>query len=139
MEQSEAPKRFMTREEILRIEDGGFEPVWIPEWKTYMNVKALTARERDDYEASLVQGKGKNRDVNVRYARAKLVQRTAVEGDGKTLIFKPTDIEALGEKNAAALDRIFEVAQRLAGIAEEDLEELVGNSETGQSDDSSSV
>ena len=40
-----------------------------------------------------------------------------------------TQIDALGAKSAAPLDRCFEVAQRLSGISEADVEELTKNSE----------
>jgi hypothetical protein len=43
-------------------------------------------------------------------------------------VFTDADIVALGAKNAAALNRLFEVAQRLSGLRGEDFEELLGNS-----------
>jgi hypothetical protein len=47
------------------------------------------------------------------------------------------DITALSKKSAAALDRIFQVAQRLSGIGQEEVEETVKNSEKTQVDASS--
>jgi len=44
------------------------------------------------------------------------------------LLFSTEDIEALGEKNAATLDKLFEVAQRLAGLRAQDVEEKIKNS-----------
>lgn len=48
------------------------------------------------------------------------------------------DVKALGRKSALALNRVFEVAQRINGLTEEDMEELAGNLENGQSEDSTS-
>ena len=53
-----------------------------------------------------------------------------VNGDGE-LLFKPGDVEKFGAKNAAALTRVFVVAQRLAGLSGEDVEELAKNSSSG--------
>jgi hypothetical protein len=42
----------------------------------------------------------------------------------------------LGDKSAVALDRVFQVAQRLSGIGQEEIEETVKNSEKTQTADS---
>ena len=44
----------------------------------------------------------------------------------------------LGEKSGKALDRVYQVAQRLSALSDEDMKELVGNSDGTPSDDSSS-
>jgi hypothetical protein len=36
-------------------------------------------------------------------------------------------VALLGEKSAAALQRVFEVGQRLSGLSDGDVEELAGN------------
>ena len=72
------------------------------------------------------------------------------EGAGKTLVehyntqeladslMDLGDISVLGQKSAAALQRVFNVAQRLSGFSDEDLEELAKNSSDAQSDGSTS-
>jgi hypothetical protein len=70
--------------------------------------------------------------------RAKLVARTVVDADGEP-VFSQQDVAALGELSAAALDRVFEVASRLSGLNEKDLEEMAGNSGTGQDAGSTSA
>ena len=49
------------------------------------------------------------------------------------------DVKALGKKSSLALNRVFEVAQRLNGLTERDMEELAGNSKSDRSDDSISA
>ena len=49
-------------------------------------------------------------------------------------LFQPEDEFPLGGKSAAALDRIFTVAQRLNGLRDEDVSELAKNSNAGQRD-----
>ncbi len=55
--------------------------------------------------------------------------------EGKPL-FTRSDVEKLGQKSAAVLDRLFTVAQRLSGVAEKDVEELANSFVDGLSEDS---
>ncbi len=57
---------------------------------------------------------------------ARLVAASIVDEDDKR-VFSQSDVKALGEKSAAALDRVMAVAMRLSGLTEEDAEELEGN------------
>lgn len=127
----------LSRESILAAEDLIFEEVDVPEWGGKVRVRTLLGSERDDFEQSMVkQARGKEASVNIRNIRAKLVALTVVDAEGKRLFTKREDVDALGRKSAAALDRVFDVAQRLAGLRPEDVEELAKNSEEGQSEDS---
>lgn len=128
---------YLTRDAILAVEDVQFEDVEVPEWGGKVRVKSLTGKERDALEASTIEGKGKNARINLNNLRAKLVARATVDEDG-TPIFTDVDVAALGAKSAAALTRVYGVAQRLSGITQEDVDELTKNSETAPSDDSGS-
>lgn len=125
----------LNREAILAAEDLPRELVEVPEWGGAVYVRALTGAERDQFEASIVEQRGRDVRMNMRNIRAKLVALTVVDEDGQR-IFTDDDVAALGGKSAAALDRLFAVAQRLSGLSKEDVEELAKNSESGQSADS---
>lgn len=133
--------RYLSREDILAVQDIQREEVPVPEWKIknvdLVLVQGLSGKERDELEASMIVGKGKNANVNLKNLRAKVVARSIVGEDGKR-IFTDADIPALSEKSAIALNRVYEVAQRLSGITQEDVEELTKNSETALSEDSGS-
>ncbi|WP_303883420.1 hypothetical protein [Acetomicrobium mobile] len=126
--------KLLTRDAILQAEDLPTEDIEVEEWGGAVRVRALTGAERDAFEQSIVEQRGKSTRMNLRNIRAKLVALTVVDADGKRL-FSDKDAELLGKKSAAALDRVFEVAQRLSGLSSEDMEELSGNSEEGQSED----
>jgi hypothetical protein len=129
--------QLLGRDAIFSAPDIQTEDVLIPEWGGAVRVKGLNAAERDAYEASIV-GKGKGqKGPNYSNVRARLVALTVIDEAGNQL-FGPADVRQLGEKSAAPIDRIYDVAARLSGITEEDEEELEGNSEPGQSDGSSS-
>lgn len=117
---------FLTKDQILQANDLPFEDVEVPEWGGKVRVRALTGAERDAFEASIVVRKGNRAELNPVNMRAKLVALTIVDENGNR-IFSDSDIEALGRKSASALDRVFQVAQRLSGLRPEDLEEMTKN------------
>jgi len=121
-----AKPKLLTREAILQADDLPRELVEVPEWGGALYVRALTGAERDAFEQSIVETRGKNTRMNLRNIRARLVALTVIDEDGNRL-FSDDDVEALGRKSAAALNRVFEVAQRLSGLRPEDVEELAGN------------
>jgi hypothetical protein len=123
---------YLTRDVILQADDLLVEDVEVPEWGGVVRVRGLTGAERDDFEASVVEQRGKKTRLNMQNFRAKLVVRVAINGDGQRL-FSDKDASRLGQKSAAALQRVFEVAQRLSGLSDQDVEELVGNFDEGQS------
>ncbi len=127
----------LTKASILATEDLPRETVHVPEWGGDVLVQGLTGAERDAFEASVMTGKGKDRDVNVKNLRAKLIAKSLVDEAGRPLFGEP-DLAALGGKSAKALQRLFEVAQRLSGLTPQDVDELTKNSEGAQSDGSTS-
>ena len=70
--------------------------------------------------------------------RARLIAMCAVDEQGSPL-FDVSDVISLSNKSAAALERLFEVASRLAGLDEEDVEELEQGFGTAQSAPSTSA
>lgn len=123
--------KVLGREDILGADDLPRELVEVPEWGGSVWVRTMTGTERDAYEASIIEVKlGPKGQASVERrmdnSRAKLLARSICGDDGER-IFTESDISALGRKSAKALDRVFEVAQRLNGMTEDDIEELAGN------------
>lgn len=128
-------KKFLTRDDILGVNDLPYEDVLIPEWgNRYVRVRTLTGAERDAFEQSIIEQRGKKVRMKLNNIRARLVALTVIDENGNR-VFSDEDAEWLGKKSAAALDRIYTVAQRLNGFRKEDIEELEGNSDDAQSDD----
>ena len=117
-------KKYLTREDILKAVDIEIEEVHVPEWfDGYVFVKGLTGTERDSFEMSIVKQRGKSASVNMSNIRAKLAALTLCDKEGVRL-FTEADVKALGKKSATALQRVFDVAQKLSGIGEDDIDEL---------------
>jgi hypothetical protein len=126
-------KSFLSRDQILSAEDLGFEDVYVPEWGGTVRIRGLTSRERDMFEASSIV----DDSVNVDNIRARLVALSLVDETG-TRLFELDDAIELGKKSALAMQRVFERAQQLSGLTNEAIDELLGNSDGGPSDDTSS-
>lgn len=128
----------LSRDQILKSEDLETRDVDVPEWGGTVRVKSLTGRERDEFEQSTVEGKGKNVRQNLTNFRAKLVALAVVDEDGHRL-FEPKDVNYLGIKNAAALQRVFNVAAELCGMTDKDVSDLTENLSDDPSESSTSA
>ena len=135
---------YLGRDAILKAAALRTEEVRVPEWADPESgadtvlVRELRGRERDEWEASLAVLRGKQMVPDVANMRAKLAARVIVDSDLEP-VFSQQDVNALGELSAAALDRVFEVASRLSGLNEKDLEEMAKNSGTTLSGGSAST
>ncbi len=127
----------LSKEQILAMDDIETRDVEVPEWGGTVRIRGLSGVERDEYEANRWRRRGNKYEPNLANARANLVALCAVDEEGKR-IFTNEDVKALGRKSAAALDRLFDVAQELSQVSDEDIEELAGNFSETASDDSSS-
>lgn len=122
----ETKRKLLGKAAILGAQDLPSEDLEVVEWGGWVRIRTLTAVERDVFENEVVQRNGRDTRVNARNIRAKLVAATLVDEEGKPL-FTLADVEALGQKSAKALDRIFARASELAGMRPEDVEELAAN------------
>ncbi len=129
----------LTASDILTADDMTRERVEVPEWGGHLFIRMITAEERDAFEASCFEQRGRGRkrttEFNQKNLRARLVVLTAVDADGNRL-FSEDQVNALGLKSAAALDRCYEKAQELNKFSDDDIEALEGNSGAVRSDGS---
>ena len=117
----------LSKTAILAAQDLQTEDVEVPEWGGAVRVRSFTGRERDAFEASMVRGDGRDRKVDLTNMRARLVGLTVIDETGQRL-FTDDEVDLLGAKSGAALDRVFAVAQKLNGLSGADVEELSKNS-----------
>jgi len=125
----------LSRDQILSAGDVTIEEVQVPEWGGSVYVRSLNGRARDRFESSRFKLKGDKVEMIHDNTRAVLLSLSLCDEAG-TLLFSEADVAALGEKNAAAMDRCFEVAQRLSGLRNKDVEEKLKNSAAVQTDSS---
>lgn len=109
---------------ILNADDMKFEIVEVPEWGGKVRIRSMSGEERDAFESSIA---GEGTKMNTQNIRAKLAMLTIVKANGER-IFTKEQIEALGKKSAAALNRVYEASAKLSAITKKDVEELAKNS-----------
>ncbi len=112
----------LTKEQILGAADIVSER--ISAWGGEVIVTTMTGHDRDKFEAAMV---GKNGGQNMVNIRAKLAAATLVDEAGNKL-FTEADVQKLGKKSAAELDKVFAMAQRLNRFGDAEVEELAKNS-----------
>lgn len=130
-------KKTLNRDEIVAISDIKTEHVDVPEWGGTVALRELTGAERDAFEAQMVKVVDGRREADMANLRAKLVAACLVDGETGDRLFDDKTIHQLGNKSAAALDRLFRVAQRMNGM--DSPEEQQKNSSAAPSGSSTSA
>jgi len=114
----------LNRNAILSADDIKRVDVPVPEWGGTVRVRTMTAKERDAMMGESVLGDdGK---PNMENFRSKFLVRCIVGADDKPL-FSAADIEALGAKSGAALERVYKQAETINDVTEEKVAEAKGN------------
>ena len=135
--------RMLSAEEILAADDLAEEVVDVPEWSGSLLVRELTGTVRDWYQKSLIEfgmlkpGEEIEMKVRLENASVRLCALSIWDKAAGKPMFGLEKVVQLGEKSGKALDRVYQVAQRLSALSDEDMKELVGNSDGTPSDDSS--
>jgi hypothetical protein len=132
-------RRGLTKNQIVTVKDVPEEWVDVPEWGGEVLVRGLTGSQRDKLESSLIAMKGKKQSMDMSNLRAKLAAMTIIDEETGKRMFNDQEVADLAIKSAVALQRVFDVAQRLSGFTDSDLDELTGNSEPVLNGDFGSV
>lgn len=114
----------LTRDQIIAVDDRTYEEVDVPEWGGSVRMRSLSGKERDDFEASMMQRKGNKVKDNMANFRARLLALCIVDENGKRLFVLPTEVLALGDRSAAAIQRLYNKANEMNGFSEKDVEDL---------------
>ena len=115
---------FLTKEALLAaVKKLPIERVDLPELSGHVFVRGMSGVERDAWERSLVVGRGKRQTYNLDNVRARLSVRCLCDEQGARTM-GDDDADALGGLRVDSLNKIFEVAQRLSGVSDQDVEDL---------------
>lgn len=117
----------LTRDLILSQKKLKMQEVEVPEWEGSVFVRELSGQERDEFEEGVYLQKGDKTTTNFKNFRARLVVVSTCDAEGNRL-FTPDDVEEVGRTSAAALERIYKVAEMLSGFRKKDVDELTKNS-----------
>lgn len=143
-EEASPARRCLSAQEILSAEDTNYLDNWVgtPEWGgpgAGVYLLTPTGEDREYFEKNqkvrrVKKGKRirEERSINNDRFNERLVAYFACDGDGKKL-FTRDDVIKLRKKASAPVTRIAMEAVRLLGWTEDEVELLVGNSETDPS------
>ena len=123
------------RDKILTADDLRREPLTLERWCVTVYVRELTGTERAEYETLLIENKDQPMAERIRNMRDSLIALTTVNEAGER-VFNSDDIEELGKKNAAELERVYDLSMTINRLDEKDIEADAGNLEPSGSDDS---
>ena len=131
----------LSREDVHEYDDQRLEWVDVPEWskdgeRAGTFAKNIGGRARDRCERESWEAEGDKPRLTLENARARWVVQGACNIKGER-IFEDADAEWLGEKDSKALDRIYEVVQRLSGASVAEEKAAAKNSETTPGDSGS--
>ena len=113
------------KDEILAADDLRTEVVHVKEWGRDITLRQLPDAQMDAFiDAAMDQREGDT--VRTTGLKARLVGASIVD-EGGALVFTPDDLLALQEKSAAAINTLFNAAQKLNNLTDEAVEEALGN------------
>lgn len=112
----------LTKEQILSADDLPYEDVEVPEWGGTVRVISMMDNEREQFELKFGGKKGEGMAGVKRWLCA-----MTIADENRVPIFTAADVDALGKKSGAALNRVFDASARLNGLTKQDQEELAKN------------
>ena len=112
--------KYLSRDDILKCIDERFKDVEVPEWGGTVRVRSLTGAQRSKLITS-------SKDATVEDWIERLVAATVCDDKGEP-IFTHEDVKELKNKNSAALNRVFEVADDLNAVSGRQIDSVAGES-----------
>lgn len=126
-------RRVISRDHVLKQNDHKVEWVdmsafWGGGWGCW--VHSMDGKTKGAFEASMGLAKGPDQQKNWETFRARIIVATAMDSEVRKEakpIFRESDVDALNEKNAAALEYLAKVGTKLSGFAQKDVDEMTKN------------
>lgn len=126
---------FLTRDQILSVEDRRFQDVEVPEWvvigsgeTAMVRIVGLNAKAAAEFSSRLIKvdAKGGIQAVKIDNFLAELLSLTMTDDKFQPL-FSKEDVEALGLKSAAVMKRLGDIAMQLSGLNETAVKDATKN------------
>ena len=114
------------REQLLKPVPVPIEDVAVPELGdgATVRLRGMTAGQRTRFEQQFVSNTGKQR--NTQTLRERLLIQCVIGADDQPML-TPDDIVAIGQQSSVVIERLVNVAMRLCGMSNNDVESLAGN------------
>lgn len=102
----------LTKEAILAAKDTNIHSFEVEEWSGTILMRTMSGAARDKFEQTIAH----EEDGRVDNIRALLLSLCICDEEGKLLFPSAADVEALGNKDGAVLDRLFKYAMGINGM-----------------------
>jgi len=107
----------LSRDQILALDDLGFEVVEVPAWGGPVGIRELTAGERDDFELYVLTTPRPK-------TRAALLVRVLVDPETRQRVFRDEDVEDLARQGSRVIAPLWIRAAHLSALSDADVDEL---------------
>lgn len=115
------PKPFLTRDELLALEDVQTVEVTMPEWgNKRVLLKALSAIDRDTLDMELMRRRT-DKGIDVAGIRCFTLSLCILDPATRKPMFGPKDVEALNRKSDTAISRLVATLEKLSKDADDRL------------------
>lgn len=129
-------KGLLTASDILEADDIRSEYVEVPEWGGTVKIQGLTGEQRNRVGALMrAESKKTSEEEALSYFQMRIAAASMVDEDGKR-VFSQNDVAKLAKKSAAAIQRVYDVAAKLSGIGDEEVEKAKAELKGTRNDDS---
>jgi hypothetical protein len=129
----------LSKQQIVVASDIPTRRVPVPEWGGDVLVRGLTGAGRDKYFQSMAKVRKGQTVADPENATAKLCALCIIDPKSDQPMFTAAEVGVLGDKSAAALHRVEQIAMALSGLDDETMEELKKASTSTGSDVSTSA
>lgn len=116
----------LSKKDILAVSDIKCEEVEVIEWGGSVMVYGLTGKQRGELEASVVEMRGQTQIMHLQNLKV-LMCSMAIRDENGARMFDSDEVDELGAKSTQALERVYDVAQRLSGMSTTEVEKLSKN------------
>jgi len=116
----------LNKQQINNAQDLPLTEVEVKEWGGSVLLRTMTGKERDDFENHIMANTNKDEKLDTRGLRVLLLGLTLVDEDGNRL-FQDDELEELQSKSSKVINDLFEKAQELNGLSDNEVEDLVKN------------
>lgn len=129
-------------DDIVASQDKEYQDVDVPEWGGTVRIATMSGEDRDRWELSMMQAddsseRGFKLNFDA-YSRVRLVAMCLVDNNFNRIFTTTEEMDALAKKSGKVMDLLYDVAQRVNGITDEDIDDLEKNSVSAQNGDSGS-
>ena len=130
-------KQFASAEDLFSIVPD-HEDVWLESIGKYIRIRGLTLAEKDAIESESIKWDKKSGKVSemdpLGNIRSRYIVRSAITENGNRL-FSDKDIPRVGQLPAREFDKLFGKVQELSAVSDQDIADILGNSEGGTADE----